>query len=73
MLKTSIAFFLAGASVARAHPGHDAALQQGNIHWWTQIDHLAVMAVVVVVVGILVHRCIRSFREGAPGFRGRQP
>lgn len=42
-MKKTVLAYLATASTALAHSGHEAALLQGADHWLTQSDHLAVV------------------------------
>lgn len=54
LLKSALA--LTVAAPAFAHDGHEAAREIGVLHWLTEADHLAVMAVslaVAVLYGVL--------------------
>lgn len=50
-MKKAIIAFVATATAAQAHTGHEAAVTQGEAHWLTQGDHLAVLALAGLVVG----------------------
>lgn len=39
---------------ALAHSGHEAAVTKGNVHWLTEADHLIVVALAVLAVGLAV-------------------
>lgn len=50
------ALLLTAAAPAFAHDGHEAAREIGILHWVTEADHLAVIAVsltVAVLYGVL--------------------
>ncbi|ESW62016.1 MAG: hypothetical protein Q27BPR15_03215 [Rhodobacter sp. CACIA14H1] len=52
MKKLAALLALSGAP-ALAHPGHVAAAVEGDSHWLTQADHLAVVVGVFVLAGLL--------------------
>lgn len=52
-MKKLAAFLTLLAAPALAHPGHVAAVAQGETHWLTQGDHLAVVIGTITLAGIL--------------------
>ena len=66
MKKLLIAYF-ATATAALAHPGHDAAVVEGQAHWLTQPDHIVVVglsAALISLAGIRWSvRRMRALRE----------
>ena len=66
-MKHAISAFFSGAGLlsagaALAHGGHEAAVVQGDAHWLMQGDHLAVLALGVVCVGLVGRRVITARR-----------
>lgn len=52
-MKKLSALLALSASPALAHPGHVAAVVEGETHWLTQPDHLAIVIGVFALAGIL--------------------
>jgi len=66
MMKQSLIAYLASTGAALAHPGHIEAVTEGEWHWLTEADHLAVVipAVVAAVLGGRIGlRALRRIRE----------
>ena len=55
MKKTLIAYAMTTGAVA-AHPGHDTPALEGQAHWLSQADHVAVIALIAVLAGVLTYR-----------------
>jgi hydrogenase/urease accessory protein HupE len=49
-MKKVLLAWLFTATAAAAHPGHDAAVPDGAVHWLVHLDHLAVIAAGVALV-----------------------
>jgi hydrogenase/urease accessory protein HupE len=49
-MKKSLLAWLLTATAAVAHPGHDAGIPDGAVHWLVNLDHLAVIVAGVALV-----------------------
>ncbi len=63
MLRTSTLALLASAGAALAHPGHDAAVAEGAVHWLLQPSHWIVLALGALVITELARRGLRALRR----------
>ncbi len=52
------------ASPAFSHPGHEAAIRDGDAHWLTQTDHLVIVLLAAALVALVVAQVL---------LRGRRP
>jgi len=63
MKKTLTAYF-ASTGAALAHSGHVEAVVQGEAHWLTEVNHLAVVIPAVVAIALgggIARRALRRF------------
>ena len=62
-MKKAITAYVLSASAALAHGGHEAALVQGEAHWLTAPDHLAVLVLAGLLVGGVLAGALRARRS----------
>ncbi|MCR8723101.1 hypothetical protein [Frigidibacter sp. ROC022] len=58
-MKHAMTVYLLGAGAALAHGGHEEAIEQGGAHWLTAGDHLIVLLLAGIVLGIGVRSVLR--------------
>ena len=59
MMRFAIPAVFLGTGTAMAHSGHEAAVVQGEAHWLTQGDHLAVVVLALLAAGFTVRHALR--------------
>lgn len=62
MIKHTITALMLSTGAAFAHSGHVEAAAQGDAHWLLQADHLSVVALGAVAVGLLLRRALQVRR-----------
>lgn len=62
-MKHAITVFFLSAGAALAHGGHEAAVVQADAHWLTTGDHVILLLLAGIAVGLIARPVLRLLRR----------
>ena len=61
-MKYALPIYLLTSGIALAHGGHTEAATQGSVHWLTTGEHVFVLMLASVAVGMCIRPAVRRLR-----------